>query len=172
MLGLERGTVRLEPHQREWSVLFDSEAARLRSALGDLPLAIEHVGSTAVEGLAAKPVLDILVLVGDEDDARACVEPLEELGYEHRSDDPVPDRYFLAKGPSYGRTHYCSVTPRGSDTHRDQVDFRDYLRSHPEVAREYEQLKRELAAEHPDNRRAYTARKAAFINDILEEARE
>jgi GrpB-like predicted nucleotidyltransferase (UPF0157 family) len=171
MLGLERGTVRIEPHQREWSVLFDSEAARLRSVLDDRVLAIEHVGSTAVEGLAAKPVLDILVLVADEADAKACVEPLEELGYEHRDDDPVPDRYFMAKGPSYGRTHYCSITPRGSDTHHDQVDFRDHLRSHPEVAREYEQLKRDLASEHPDNRRAYTAKKARFIRNVLENAR-
>jgi GrpB-like predicted nucleotidyltransferase (UPF0157 family) len=172
MLGLERGTVRVEPHQREWKVLFDSEAARLRSVLGDRILAVEHVGSTAVNGLAAKPVLDILVLTSDEDAADACIEPLQELGYDHRDDDPVPDRHFMAKGPEYGRTHYLSVTPRGSQTHRDQTDFRDYLRSHPEVARKYERLKRELAAEHPENRRAYTARKAQFIRDVLNRARE
>lgn len=172
MLGLERGTVRLEPYQREWKVLFDSEAARLRSALGDRILAIEHVGSTAIQGLAAKPVLDVLVLTERQADADACVEPLQEMGYDYRDDDPVPDRHFLAKGPAYGRTHYLSVTPRGSQTHRDQIDFRDYLRSHPDVARKYERLKRDLASEHPENRRAYTARKAKFIRDVLDRARE
>lgn len=142
----------------------------MQSVTGDRPLEFEHVGSTAVEGLAAKPIIDLLAVVEDADDATALVPVLEDNGYEHRPNDGVPDREFLARGPRTNRTHYLSLVERDGDCYREQVAFRDYLRERSDVAAEYEALKRELAEEYPDDRSAYTERKGRFVERVLERA--
>jgi GrpB-like predicted nucleotidyltransferase (UPF0157 family) len=172
MVGLERGTVELVPHRDEWREAFETEAERLRSTLGDRLLAVEHVGSTAVEGLAAKPVIDVLAVVEESGDEEGWTRRLEPLGYEFRPDDGVPDRLFYAKGPESDRTHYLSVTERGSETHVEQLRFRDYLRDNPDVVAEYERLKRDLAEAYPDDRESYTSEKSAFVEEILRRANE
>lgn len=168
MVGLPRDRVRLEPHDPSWRERFEREARELRDVAGDRALAVEHVGSTAVEGLPAKPVLDVLVAVPDDATARGLVDPLEALGYEHRPTD-VHDRTFLAKGPPEDRTVYCSLTPAGSDTYREQLAFRDALRADPRLREEYAALKRRLAAEYPEDRDAYTEGKSAFVEQALGE---
>lgn len=170
MVGLERGSVELVPYDDEWPRLYEQEAERLRAALDEDLLAVEHVGSTAIEGMAAKPVVDLLVVVEERGDADRWTGPLADLGYSYRPNDGVPDRLFFAMGPTDERTHYLSITERDSDTHREQVAFRDYLREHPDVAAEYRDLKRELAAEFADDRATYTERKSAFVQRILDEA--
>nr|WP_275086303.1 GrpB family protein [Natronorubrum halophilum] len=85
--------------------------------------------------------------------------------------DSVPDRHFFAKGPPATRTCYLSITERGSDTHREQLLFRDHLRANPDAAAAYERLKRTLAAQFPDDRQSYTERKSRFVHRILEDAR-
>lgn len=165
-LGLARGTVELRAHRPEWHTAYASEAARLRERLGDRLCGIEHVGSTAVEGLPAKPVVDILGLVADLKTARELVSSLSAAGYEHRPGD-VSGRVFLAKGPPSDRSHYLSLTPAGGRVHREQVAFRDYLRAHPRTAARYARLKRELAARYPEDRDGYTAAKGPFVADVL-----
>lgn len=172
MVGLERGTVELVPYDDAWKRAFEAEADRLRSALGDRIVALDHVGSTAVEGLAAKPIIDILLVVDDLDDEQRWIDRLEAHDYAFRPDDPVPDRLFFAKGPEDDRTHYLSVTERESDTHVEQLLFRDYLRANPEAAAEYEQLKRDLAQRFPDDRSSYTERKSRFVQQVLRDARD
>lgn len=172
MVGVARGTVQLAEHDPEWERLFEAEAERLHSALGERVITIEHVGSTAIEGVAAKPIIDLLVVVEELGDETVWTGRLGEHGYTLRPNDGVEDRLFYAKGPEDDRTHYLSVTDRGSDTHVDQLAFRDYLREHPETAREYSQLKRELAARFPDDRASYTERKSSFVEQIVEEARD
>ena len=171
MVGLERGAVELVPYDDAWKREFETEAERLRSALDERIVALEHVGSTAVEGLAAKPIVDILVVVDDPDDKQRWIDRLEALEYAFRPNDPVADRRFFAKGPEDDRTHYLSVTGRGSDTHVEQLLFRDYLRQNPETAAEYERLKRALADRFPDDRSAYTERKSRFVRRVLRDAR-
>ena len=141
MVGLERGTVRLEPHRGEWEDRYEEERRRLREIAGDRLLAVEHIGSTAVEGLPAKPVIDVLALVGDLADARALAPVLERHGYERRPGD-VDGRLFFAKGPRTERTVYLSVAERGSEFHEEKIAFRDHLREHPETADRYASLKR------------------------------
>ncbi|WP_232688413.1 GrpB family protein [Halobacterium zhouii] len=172
MVGLERGTVELEPYDPAWREAYETEVECLRTIVGGRVRSFEHVGSTAVEGLPAKPVVDLLAVVDDPDETDTLVDVLESNGYEHRPNDDVPDRVFLAKGPPENRTHYLSLVERDSDCYREQVAFRDHLREHPNVAEEYAGLKRELAAEHGDDRAAYTAKKSAFVEQILDDATE
>lgn len=153
-----------------WPEAFATEAARIRAALhahGE-PVAIEHIGSTAVPGLDAKPVIDILLIEPDTTRWPGLVAPLQALGYVFWADNPRRDRLFFVKGmPPHGsgRTHHVHVrTP--ADAQRECA-FRDRLRAHADDAARYAALKRELAAAHADDREAYTEGKTAFIEATL-----
>jgi len=158
-----------------WPRRFDAEATRLRAALADCPLVgIEHFGSTAVPGLSAKPVIDILVAVPDLAAARARFpDRLATLDYVFWADNPATDRLFFVKGmPPHGegRTHHLHVTePEGDMWVR--LAFRDYLRAHPTEAASYAVHKRELARAHAGDREAYTRAKAEFIDSVMVRAR-
>lgn len=169
MLGLLQGTVKLRPHDEAWHQLFAEEATRLRNAMGGYALAIEHVGSTAVCGLSAKPIIDIAVAVREIADAESCVLPLEKIGYAYRGEQGIPGRHFFTKGET--RTHHLHLVATDSDLWKNHLLFRDYLRQNPGVAAEYETLKTALAFEYEDNREAYTEGKAAFIESVLRMAR-
>lgn len=168
MLGLPKGTVRLAPHDEEWHRLFAREEARLREALGGLAAAFEHVGSTAVCGISAKPVIDIAVAVREIADAARCVAPLEAAGYEYRGENGIPGRHYFTRGEP--RTHHLHLVELGGELWRSHLLFRDYLRRHPRVAEAYEDLKKRRAREHPEDRGAYTDGKADFIKSVLEAA--
>jgi GrpB-like predicted nucleotidyltransferase (UPF0157 family) len=170
MVGLGRGSVLLVPHRSEWRELFEEEAARLRSALGSGILRVEHVGSTAVDGMEAKPLIDMMAAVESLDEAGGLVAVLEGMGYEHRGDGGVEGRIFLAKGPRSRRTHHLSLVEPTSDQWRRSLLFRDYLRTHPEAAEEYRDLKRGLARKYPEDRESYTAGKDRFIERAIESA--
>ena len=154
-----------------WPGLFDEEAKRLRAVLDpSLILGLEHFGSTAIAGLPAKPIIDILIAVRSLTQARASfVEPLRNLDYVYWAENPKQDRMFFVKGmPPFGsrRSHHVHVTePDGEMWQR--LAFRDYLRAHPEEAHTYERLKRRLAAEHRADREAYTDAKSAYIESVM-----
>ena len=166
-IGLKRGIVRLADHQPGWDRLFAGEAAALHAALGERALHIEHVGSTAVSGLAAKPIIDIIVALRAMDDADDAARILADFGYEVIPEDPVPDRLFLVKGPPETRQIHLSLCELPSRCWRSHVLFRDHLRSNPTAAETYATLKRDLAARYPDDRAAYTSGKEAFIHQAL-----
>ena len=167
MVGLSRNAVALEAHDSSWRDAYREESQRLRNLVGDRVEAIEHVGSTAIPRLPAKPIIDVLVVVSDGQTDAVAAE-LGANGYHRRPNDDVPDRVVLARGPPDCRTHYLSLVKADSDCHREQVAFRDDLRDHPDVAAAYAALKRELAAAHPENRDAYTAEKSEFVEDVLD----
>ena len=169
MLGLKRGIVRLEPHTEQWHALFTKEDNRLRVAIGEYVLAVEHVGSTAICGLSAKPIIDIAIAVQEIADASRCVTPLEQIGYEYRGEQGIAGRHLFAKGDP--RTHHLHMVELSSDLWVGYLLFRNYLRQHRETAEEYERLKRDLAQEHRKDREAYTEGKAAFIEGVLKAAR-
>lgn len=166
-IGLTRGLVRLEEHHAGWARVFAEEAARLADALGDLAVRIQHVGSTAIPGLIAKPILDIVVALPSLDAADAAERLLGAIGYEVIPEDPVPDRLFLVKGTPDARQIHLSLCDLASACWRSHVLFRDELRAHPEQAAAYAALKRDLAARYPADRAAYTAGKAPFILGVL-----
>jgi GrpB-like predicted nucleotidyltransferase (UPF0157 family) len=160
-----------EPDPR-WAQMFDREAAALQHALGDDLVAVEHVGSTAVAGLPAKPVIDILVGVTRPDAVATIDERLKPVGYRFTPGSTAPARIFRRgrEGSSSPWTHHLHVTAVGSSHWRRLTAFRDHLRAHPQVAHAYAQLKRELAAEHANDPGAYTAGKHGFVKAVERDA--
>lgn len=168
MLGLHKGRVALSPHSELWHQLFGEEEVRLRHALGGRAVAIEHIGSTAICGLSAKPIIDIAAAVAQAADAASCVEALETIGYQGRGENGIPGRLYFVKGEP--RTHHLHVVEVSSDLWRNHLAFRDYLRRHGRAVEEYETLKRRLALEYAMDREAYTDGKARFIREVLDRA--
>lgn len=171
MLGLETGAIKLSPHREEWHQFFAIEAAQLTAAAGKHALAVEHVGSTAICGIAAKPIIDIALAVREIADVEQIIEPFENLSYVYRGEYGIPNRHYFIKGELL-RTHHLHVVRLESDFWRNHLLFRDYLGAHPQIAAEYENLKRELAQMHRENREAYTAGKTEFVRNVLTAASE
>ena len=170
----EMDEVEIVNYDPRWPTLFDEEAKRLRATLDpSLIMGLEHFGSTAVPGLSAKPVIDILIAVRSLADAQASfVEALRNLDYVYWADNPKKDRMFFVKGmPPFGsrRSHHVHVTEAHGEMWQ-RLAFRDYLRAHPDEARTYERLKRRLAAEHRADREAYTDAKSAYIESVMRKA--
>jgi len=167
-LGLEQGTVRLVRYSSAWRILFDKERANLSGAAGDLFLAIEHIGSTAIPDMEAKPIIDIAATIRTLDDVEKCVKALSSAGYEYKGEYGLPDRHFFVKGNPH--THYLHVVQEKSDHWRAWLTFRDYLRRNKQAFDEYAALKRDLAIRHSSDRTAYTKAKTEFIAAILKRA--
>lgn len=170
MLGLEPNTVRLLPHQEEWAKLFEEEKARIIEAIGPYILDIQHVGSTAIPGIPAKPIIDIGVAVRNFEEAAVCINPIVQLGYVYRGENGIPRRHYFRKGSPI-RSHHLHINEITGPDWQNQILFRDYLRRHPEAAAEYGRLKTNLAQELLNDRDAYLAAKAPFIENILRLAR-
>jgi GrpB-like predicted nucleotidyltransferase (UPF0157 family) len=163
--------IEIVDYDPRWAFLFNEEAARLRAVLDpSLIVGLEHFGSTAIPGLAAKPIIDILIAVRSLAAARATfVEALQKLDYIYWANNPKKDRMFFVKGmPPFGskRSHHVHITePTGELWHR--LAFRDYLRSHPDEAATYERLKKRLAVEHQTDREAYTDAKSVYVESVM-----
>ncbi|MFC6990381.1 GrpB family protein [Haladaptatus sp. GCM10025707] len=167
-LGLQSGTVELCEHDPAWHEAFSITARELRSLIGDRIERIEHVGSTAIPGIPAKPILDVLVVVSDVARAEELIPKLQSLGYEYDADDPLEKRLFFTRGPDSGRTHHLAVVEEGTERFEDYVAFRDALLANPELAEAYAALKRELAEQYADDRETYTNEKAEFVQSVLD----
>lgn len=155
--------------------MFEEEKRRIEAAIGPYVEEIEHIGSTAVPGLAAKPVIDIMVGVRTLEDAPACIDGLVSIGYEYVSEfeRELPFRRYFRKLRDGKRTHQIHLVERSNAGWWDRhVLFRNYLRSHPDALLKYEKLKRELARRFRDDRGAYTEAKTGFISKVKEQARE
>jgi GrpB-like predicted nucleotidyltransferase (UPF0157 family) len=159
----------IEEYDSRWPEHFEGLRARIGTALGPLAAAIEHVGSTAVTGLAAKPIIDIDVLLHSGDDLPLAIERLHALGYEHQGDLGIAGRE-ACRAPASELRHHLYVCPPNSRAYLEHLAFRDHLRGHPEDARAYERLKRSLAARFSGDRDAYTLGKTDFIEAILRRA--
>jgi GrpB-like predicted nucleotidyltransferase (UPF0157 family) len=152
-----------------WPDQFEAEAGALRAVLPAVAgLQIEHIGSTAVPGLRAKPIIDIVVLHPVPELWRSLIEPINSLGYIYWAENPRKDRMYFVKGmPPYGsrRTHHVHV--RVPDDARAELRFRDALRADAVLARRYAELKDALAVRYPNDRDAYTDAKTNFVNEAL-----
>jgi GrpB-like predicted nucleotidyltransferase (UPF0157 family) len=158
----------IEDYDPHWPEQFELLGWRIGTALGPLASAIEHVGSTAVPGLAAKPILDIDVLLHSATDLPEAVRHLGTLGYEHRGDLGVPGREAFRR-PDDIPHHLYVLTPESREYIR-HITFRNHLRANPQDARAYERLKRALAQEYRDNRELYNQAKTQFVEAILRKA--
>ncbi len=170
-LGLKRGSVRLQPHRDNWDALAAETIELLRSLLGSDAEDIRHVGSTAVRGIYAKPIIDIAVAAESLDAVRAHDGELQAAGIVFRGEDrPGQLLYVMGDIDADTRTHHIHVVPAGSDAWNSYVSFTDYLNAHPEDARRYSDMKRQLAAKYPEDRKSYTEAKAGKIAEILKKA--
>jgi GrpB-like predicted nucleotidyltransferase (UPF0157 family) len=157
-------------YDADWPRLFDEIAQPVREAMADMGAQVEHVGSTSVPGLAAKPIIDIDVVVASAQDVPAAIERLRSRGYIYQGDKGIPGREAFL-WPRGARPHHLYVVVRGSPPHLDHVEFRDFLRGHPDVARKYGALKTELAEQHGDDRLGYGEAKSDFVDGVLRLAR-
>ena len=150
-----------------WPQAFAEEEALLRGVIDPFATGgIHHVGSTAVPGLMAKPVIDILVGVESLESSRACIDLLEPLHYVYAPYRVEEMHWFCKPDPSH-RTHHLHLVPTTSQRFIDELAFRDYLRAHADRARAYAALKRDLAVRYRDDREAYTAGKSEFVRETL-----
>jgi len=171
--------IEIVPYDAAWPEQFLREKEHLERCLpAGLIRRIEHFGSTAIPDLAAKPIIDILVEVSDLGETKRDIVPvLESQGYEyfwrptHGDDGPPFYAWFIKRDPNGIRTHHIHMVEKHFSEHWDRLLFRDYLVLHPEVAREYETIKRRLASAFPRDRVAYTRGKSEFINVVTARAK-
>ena len=158
------------PYDERWAQDFEAIASEIRDSLGELALAIEHVGSTAVPGLSAKPIIDIDVVIRNYDALDAVIFALKAIGYRHEGDLGIAGREaFGYEGKSHLRKHHLYVCPQDSPELKRHIAFRNYLRDHPDAAREYSRIKEEGAALHPQDIDGYIEHKSPFIEGIYRE---
>jgi GrpB-like predicted nucleotidyltransferase (UPF0157 family) len=161
--------VALCAYDAQWPALFSAERERLRSLAPGRFIDIQHIGSTAVEGLAAKPIVDLLAGVESMELARALAEPLCRNGYTTSAEfnASLVDRQWFMRWANGHRTHHLHVVVHGSPAWRQRLKFRDLLRGDAALAQRYATLKSKLAATHAHDREAYTEAKAAFIQALV-----
>lgn len=163
MKGLQSGKVTVVPYDSKWVEKYAREAISIRKALGGLIQDIQHVGSTSVPGMDAKPIIDIMVGLEDLSVVASLVSPLRALGYLYRGLLlGIEGHYFFRKGEPI-KEYFLHVFEYGGGFWNQRIAFRERLITSPELAQEYRELKQRLAKQHPDNREAYTAGKKGFI---------
>lgn len=168
-------SVEVVPYSPTWPTLFEQERAALRAAAGGTATSIEHIGSTAVPGLSAKPTIDILLVTGATGEFLTRLPRVEALGYDYRADNTFvgsATHLFLRKVRDGRRTHHLHVLAAGSPEIDDYRLFRDALRANPALALTYERLKLALAAEYSADRDRYVLEKADWVSETLTGLRE
>jgi len=161
--------IRVEPYDPAWPERFEAEADRIRQALGRLAVRVEHIGSTAVPAMAAKPVIDIQVSVPSMDPLDAYRIPLEAIGYGYRHDPDNPEHEYFFRDVEGVRAYQIHFCPVGSNWERSHLAFRDRLRADPAMAAEYRALKEELAGRFPMRMDAYLEAKEAWIQPVVDQ---
>lgn len=177
MIGLKRGTVKLCEHEKEWEIEAQNTISRLKKILGNVAKDIQHVGSTAIPSIKAKPIIDIAVAVDDFNDVLALEKELKDEGFYYRPQSDLGDQLLFASGSLYEgtgdlQTHFIHVVRTNSMDWINYINFRDYLNSTPTVAKEYEELKVSLAMQAPidSGREKYLKGKHDFIVYTLRKA--
>jgi len=167
MIGLKHNQNLLVEYDPEWPSLFEQERDRLQGVLLDIPRGIEHCGSTAVPGLPAKPIIDILVGILPLSDWVRCKQPLESLGYDYAEHAGVPGHYIFGRGrDSSERTHLVHVVEFNGPSWRFNLAFRDALRTDPKLREEYLATKKAAATLAPEGRAKYNQLKQAFFEKV------
>jgi GrpB-like predicted nucleotidyltransferase (UPF0157 family) len=173
--GKPDASVEVVPYSTVWPVLFEQERAALQAAVGDVTRSIEHIGSTAVPGLSAKPTIDILLVVDSTEEFLKRLPRVEALGYDYRADNTFVGseaHLFFRKVSDGSRTHHLHVLRSGSPEIDDYRLFRDALRDSPALAQEYERQKVVLAAQYAADRNRYVTEKAGWVDGVVASLRE
>ena len=167
IIGLKSGKVKLLSYNPEWVKIFRKEEKILRNVIGDIEVNIQHVGSTAIPGIPAKPIIDIIIGVSSPKDVEKCIKPLEKAGYKYKGEER-PGEYLFTKDPIY----CLHMTKFNNKTWNSYISFRNQLRANKKLANEYKNLKLKLAKKFPDDRESYHAGKVKFIEEVVKKAKE
>ncbi|MDX9954721.1 MAG: GrpB family protein [Anaerolineae bacterium] len=170
-LGTAGGHVEIVPYSAAWPQLFESEAQRIQAACGDLLPVIEHIGSTAIPGMSAKPILDIMPGLRTHADGLRTIEPLKRLGYDYHGENGIPGRYYFVLRYEQRSIIHVHIFEIGVENWERHLLFRDTLRAYPELAAEYAALKQDLAVRFREDREGYTDAKSDFIHSVVQQAR-
>lgn len=171
-IGLVKGTVSLEPHNSQWEILAKEIIEKLKIILGNDMVAAEHIGSTSIRKIYAKPIIDIAVGVTDFEKMMKHNDELKEVGIIYRREDhPGQHLYICGDLENNIHTHYIHVVIWGESAWNNYINMRDYLNANDEKAMEYSKLKVQLAEEYSNDRMKYTEGKQELIEKLLEEAK-
>lgn len=168
MIGLQRKTMQLIPHDPSWHEEFVKESERIRNVLGDRILTLEHIGSTSIKGIYAKPIIDMAAGLQSFDDGFACITPLASIRYLFVGESGVPGRHYFRTNSEFV-LHHIHMFAIDSQEYTNHILFRDYMNTHPDDALAYSELKLSLWKKHLP-REEYTEAKAPFIEEILKKA--
>jgi GrpB-like predicted nucleotidyltransferase (UPF0157 family) len=166
MLGLPKGEVFLVAWTEEWEKEFKVEKSLIEAEIGELILAVHHIGSTAVKNLSAKPIIDVAIELREFQLGNQCVQGLERLGYSYKGTNILPDRHYFNKGEP--RTHQIHMYQTDNLYLKKQLAFRDYLMTNDTAFKEYQELKEKLSQVHHKEKLLYADAKTGFVNSILE----
>lgn len=166
-MGLKVGEVKLEKWNPQWKNDFETEKQNLLQIFGSIALGIHHIGSTSIEGLDAKPVIDIAVELSNLSDFEKVRQLFDKLHDYSIKEENDPGEILIRKGPTNNRTHFIHIMEHRSQRMNDSLNFRNALRNNPQLREQYSNLKHELANKFPHNRKAYTNSKANFIKQVL-----
>lgn len=169
MIGLEAGTVKLNRYTKQWQRRFHTEARRLLDYTRPSKYVLEHIGSTAVPGLDAKPIIDMAMMIPSLARLPLWINRLESAGYTYKGEYGLPGRHFFTRGNPV--THHLHIVAAGSEHWSNWILFRDYLRAHPAEAGKYNGLKRKLAKKYSNSRDAYTKAKTPLVTALLKKAK-
>ena len=156
----------------QWPIMYEEEKAKILGAIGRKITAIEHIGSTAIPGLGAKPIIDIMVGVRRPAEAEECIEPLQIIGYEFVPPEKagIPERRYFRKRALGMRTHHLHMVEIGGEFWETHLLFRNRLRANPSITKQYYVLKQRLAEQYGSDREGYTEAKTPFIQSVLAKA--
>ncbi|WP_104667879.1 GrpB family protein [Ensifer adhaerens] len=172
ILGLRRGTVKLLSHSTLWETYANEAINDLKRILGVFAVDIQHVGSTSIKSIKAKPIIDIIVGVEELNGVNSFIEKLAQNNYFHRPFKEDDVLFIKGDMSEEIRTHHIHIVKHNSDRWNDQINFRDYLNHHTEEAKKYEKLKIHLEKSNRSNRRNYTEQKGIYIIEIIDKAKE
>ena len=166
-MGLNKNVVELELNYEKWKELYLEVEKELKEILNEIIIDIQHVGSTAIPMLKAKPIVDVAVAVENLDSVLKYEKLLEERGYSLRNDGGIKGEYLIRKGPEENRTHYIHVVKLNSKRWLELINFRDILLNNPDIKEEYQKLKEELKKQFPEDRKNYTRGKSDYIKKVF-----
>ncbi len=170
-LGTAGRQIEIVAYNSEWPGLFERETSRIMQACAGVVRLVEHIGSTAIPGMPAKPILDLMPGLAAYADGLKTIEPMQRLGYEYFGEDGIPGRYYFNlkfEGRSVAHVH---IFETGCEPWQRHLIFRDQLRLDPAAAAQYAELKKEMAVRFRNDREAYTNAKSEFINSVVQKAR-
>ena len=170
-IGLQNKKVKLSSYNPVWVRLYKKEEKILLPLVKMYGLEIQHIGSTSIPGAKAKPIIDIAIGVKNLKDAGKFIKPLEILGYEYKHDAGISGRHFFARIKGEETTHHLHIVKINGKLWNNQIIFRDYLKKHKRVVKEYNDLKEMLAHKYENDRKQYTAKKNSFIQGIIKKSK-